>query len=106
MRIIQVCPWFQPHVGGVESHVAELSSELVRRGHDVTVVTSRTGRALPEREEWRHIANPFAQTPARWIPAPPASPAKAVAPPSDAGDVDAHPPSPPPVFTPPHGPLC
>lgn len=41
LRIAQVSPWFSPHFGGVESHVRSLSKELARRGHDVTVVTSR-----------------------------------------------------------------
>ena len=40
MRIAQVAPYFTPHIGGVESHVLELSRELVRRGHEVTVLTS------------------------------------------------------------------
>ena len=51
MRIVQVGPWFHPHIGGVESHIKTISAELVRRGHDVTVVTSRFDRRLPEREE-------------------------------------------------------
>ena len=41
MRIAQVAPWFYPHFGGVESHVLSLSEELARRGHEVTVVTTR-----------------------------------------------------------------
>jgi glycosyltransferase involved in cell wall biosynthesis len=41
MRIAQVAPYLAPHVGGVESHVEVVSAELARRGHDVTVVTSR-----------------------------------------------------------------
>ncbi|MCK5547779.1 MAG: glycosyltransferase family 4 protein [Thermoplasmata archaeon] len=41
MRIIQVAPYFHPHIGGVESHVMSLSEELVRRGHDVYVLTAR-----------------------------------------------------------------
>lgn len=50
MRIAQVSPWFSPHVGGVESHVRSLSKELARRGHEVTVVTSRHDRSLPSEE--------------------------------------------------------
>src|SRR3989475_780680 len=55
MRIVQVCPWFEPYVGGVETHVATISTELVRRGHDVTVVTSRADPGLPENDEIRGI---------------------------------------------------
>lgn len=51
MRIAQVAPYFHPHVGGVESHVEGVSAELARRGHEVTVVTSRVEGA--PREETR-----------------------------------------------------
>ncbi|MFQ5838818.1 MAG: glycosyltransferase family 4 protein [Thermoplasmata archaeon] len=50
MRVVQICPYFHPHVGGVESHVKDISLELSRRGHEVTVVTSRHG-SLPSRDE-------------------------------------------------------
>jgi glycosyltransferase involved in cell wall biosynthesis len=50
VRIVQVSPFFAPHPGGVESHVRAISAELVRRGHDVTVVTSRYDPSLPEEE--------------------------------------------------------
>ncbi len=50
MRIAQVCPYFYPHIGGVESHVMDISLELKRRGHDVTVVTSKHGR-VPAQDE-------------------------------------------------------
>ncbi|MGI0054195.1 MAG: glycosyltransferase family 4 protein [Thermoplasmata archaeon] len=51
MKIVQVSPFFAPHPGGVESHVRRLSAQLVREGHEVSVVTSRYDRSLPE-EEW------------------------------------------------------
>ncbi|HZY70099.1 MAG TPA: glycosyltransferase family 4 protein [Thermoplasmata archaeon] len=51
MRIVQVAPFFHPHAGGVESHVRAISAELVRQGHDVTVVTSAHDRRLPLRDE-------------------------------------------------------
>jgi glycosyltransferase involved in cell wall biosynthesis len=50
LKIVQVCPFFAPHVGGVESHVAMVSTELARRGHHVTVLTSRHVSSLPEME--------------------------------------------------------
>lgn len=50
MRIAQVCPYFHPHIGGVETHVMDISRELVRRGHEVTVATSRYA-PLPRVEE-------------------------------------------------------
>src|SRR5438874_5855662 len=50
VRIAQVSPWFSPHFGGVESHVRTLSRELARRGHEVTVITTRHDPALPMEE--------------------------------------------------------
>jgi len=42
MRVTQVASYFPPPYGGIESHVYYLSQELVNRGHDVTVLTSRS----------------------------------------------------------------
>ncbi len=50
MRIVQVSPFYLPHAGGVEAHVRRLTEELVRRGHDLTVLTSRYDPALPAEE--------------------------------------------------------
>lgn len=47
LRIAQVAPYLQPHVGGVESHVENVSAELARRGHQVEVVTSRLPGTAP-----------------------------------------------------------
>lgn len=41
MKIIQLTPYFYPHLGGVESHVLELSKHLIKRGHEVEVVTTK-----------------------------------------------------------------
>ncbi len=41
MKIIQVSPYFYPHLGGVESHVHSISKELVDRGHEVALFTSK-----------------------------------------------------------------
>lgn len=40
MKIVQVVPRFPPAIGGMENHVYNVSMELVRRGHEVTVITS------------------------------------------------------------------
>lgn len=50
MKIIQVAPYFQPHIGGVESHVLEISIELQRRGHQVLIYTSQYDPRLPRKE--------------------------------------------------------
>jgi glycosyltransferase involved in cell wall biosynthesis len=50
VRILQVSPFFDPHAGGVEAYVRRLTEELARRGHEVTVLTSRYEKALPVEE--------------------------------------------------------
>lgn len=56
MRIAMISEHASPlaHLGGVDAggqnvHVAELSSALARRGHDVVVYTRRDGPTLPDR---------------------------------------------------------
>lgn len=39
MRILHVCPFYYPVIGGGQSHMKELSERLARRKHDVTVLT-------------------------------------------------------------------
>lgn len=51
MRIVQHCVYFPPEVGGLESHVHYLCRGLVKRGHDVTVVSSLSRPGLPAYEE-------------------------------------------------------
>jgi hypothetical protein len=41
MRIGIVAPEFPPDIGSVETYSYELSAELARRGHEVTVFTHR-----------------------------------------------------------------
>ena len=55
MRIIQVTPYFHPHVGGVESHVFMLSKELMKRGHEVTIYSTRFDKSLKKRDEYKGI---------------------------------------------------
>ena len=50
MKIAQVCPRYSPDIGGVETHVAEISKRLVARGHDVTVITTDPSGRLPRSE--------------------------------------------------------
>src|SRR5437868_5707268 len=51
MRILHITPGYYPAVGGAEVYTKELSERLVKRGHDVTVLTMRdTGGALPASE--------------------------------------------------------
>ena len=38
MNIVQVCPRYYPDIGGVETHVQEISEKLVKHGFNVEVV--------------------------------------------------------------------
>lgn len=40
MKILQVSPYFPPHVGGIEYHVKGLSDGLIKRGYNVGVASS------------------------------------------------------------------
>ncbi len=50
MKIVMHCVYFPPEVGGLESHVYMLCRALVRAGHGVTVVTSRSLPDVPAHE--------------------------------------------------------
>jgi glycosyltransferase involved in cell wall biosynthesis len=47
MNVLQVAPRYDPHTGGVERHVQAISERLVRRGHDVEVLTADAGSDHP-----------------------------------------------------------
>jgi len=49
MKIIQVCPRFPPHIGGVETHVYEISKRLAKK-HEVCVFTTDPSKKLPKVE--------------------------------------------------------
>jgi len=40
MKIIQVCPRYSPQIGGVETHVKELSKKLVEKGFEVEIYST------------------------------------------------------------------
>ncbi|MHB8605103.1 MAG: glycosyltransferase family 4 protein [Thermoplasmatota archaeon] len=48
MRIALATPYYDPHVGGVESHVRSIALELARRGHEIDVLTTRLPGAARE----------------------------------------------------------
>lgn len=52
MRILQVSPYYPPHIGGIEYHVEALSRKLVEAGHEVVVYTSN----VPQSEEFETVA--------------------------------------------------
>jgi glycosyltransferase involved in cell wall biosynthesis len=50
MRILIVLTYYRPHVSGLTIYAERLGRALVRRGHQVTVLTSRFDPALPAEE--------------------------------------------------------
>ena len=56
MNIIQVVPRFPPAIGGMEEHVYQISLELLKRGHKVSIVTSNEidGKTCTCKEEVIH----------------------------------------------------
>jgi glycosyltransferase involved in cell wall biosynthesis len=50
MRILIALTYYRPHVSGLTIYAERLGRALVRRGHQVTVLTSRFDRSLPANE--------------------------------------------------------
>lgn len=71
MKVLLHCVYYPPEIGGLESHVAGLAEELVGRGHEVRVVTSRSRPDLARNEEKRGVGlerTPLpARTPPGWV---------------------------------------
>jgi len=51
MKIIMLTPYFYPHTGGTEKYVKDLSIQLVKNGHDVTVFATNVPRAKKAKKE-------------------------------------------------------
>ena len=45
MKIVMLSPYFFPHTGGTEKYVRDLSAVLVKKGHEVTVITNNLPKA-------------------------------------------------------------
>ena len=50
MKLIQVCPRYYPYIGGVETHVREISERLVKKGFKVEVLTTDPSAKLPNED--------------------------------------------------------
>ena len=50
MRLLLLTETFLPEIGGGEQQAQLLSQALARRGHEVTIVTRRSGRELPKEQ--------------------------------------------------------
>jgi len=46
VRVMQIAPFYPPHVGGLENHVRLLSDELAQRGLSIDILTSSIGDGL------------------------------------------------------------
>lgn len=56
MRIVDVNPFFYPHLGGIEHRMHDTSKLLAERGHDVTVLTAQLpGTSLEEERDGYRI---------------------------------------------------
>jgi phosphatidyl-myo-inositol alpha-mannosyltransferase len=57
MRVALVTEYYYPSPGGITEHVYHLGRHLVRRGHDVTVITSHTGEpdGVPQDLRVEHV---------------------------------------------------
>lgn len=51
LKILMISPQFRPLVGGYERSAERLSAELVRQGHEVTVIAERRDRQWPRVEQ-------------------------------------------------------
>jgi glycosyltransferase involved in cell wall biosynthesis len=51
MRILTVLTYYRPHTSGLTIYAERLAKALVRRGHQVTVMTMQYDAALPREEE-------------------------------------------------------
>ena len=59
LRIVQVVWRFPPSVGGTETHVYEISKELARRGHEVTVLTMDSTKTCQAQTKQKAILDNF-----------------------------------------------
>ncbi len=51
MRILTVLTYYRPHTSGLTIYAERLARAFVKRGHQVTVMTSQYDKALPLAEE-------------------------------------------------------
>lgn len=55
MRVLYWTDWYLPHIGGVETFSARLLPEVVRRGHEVTVVAGHHASGFPDMVDWEGV---------------------------------------------------
>lgn len=50
MKLLIFCPYYPPHIGGLESHADEFNKYLSQKGMDITVFTPHLPESSPEKE--------------------------------------------------------
>jgi len=55
MKIIHLAKYYLPHLGGVEIHLKEISSLLIKMGHEVTVITEQHDLKLSEYVDYNGV---------------------------------------------------
>lgn len=50
MEVLFLTRCFDPHVGGVEKHVKEVSKSLIKKGYNVTILTEKYDKSLKDEE--------------------------------------------------------
>ena len=60
MKILIITHYFEPHIGGIEIVAYNQAKELVKKGHEVTIVTSKLDRekAVEQKEGIRIVRVP------------------------------------------------
>ncbi|QIW96162.1 hypothetical protein AMS68_001680 [Peltaster fructicola] len=56
-NIAMISDFFYPQPGGVESHIYQLSTKLIDRGHKVVIITHCYGDSFPSRNGIRYLTN-------------------------------------------------
>lgn len=50
VKILFLTRLYYPHIGGIEKHIAELSKVLIKKGHSVTILTTKFDKSIENRE--------------------------------------------------------
>jgi glycosyltransferase involved in cell wall biosynthesis len=50
MKILFLSRLYNPHMGGVEKHIEMLSKTLIKKGHKITIITTKFENRLPDKE--------------------------------------------------------
>ena len=56
MNILFLTRFYNPHIGGVETHVERVSERLINRGYKVTVITTKFRKDLPSQENLNRVS--------------------------------------------------